>query len=227
MPTPQEASSRAASVTAHQGSQPPPPQAPSSRWRRAVPWTSAPRNSLKGAVCPWTAKILSPGHQGKQRCQGTPQQRSSARKTKSPGPGGRSGRPTGHHRMPGWKGRPDTAQAGGRRPGSKDSAAAAVGQALPVTSACRPGAHRGQGPPKARADSPSSRQGVVLSTRGVPGWALSPHYAGGTPKDGEQVPAGPVRATLISGPTSFSVTAAARPPSVGQGAVSETFRSCL
>lgn len=136
MPTPQEASSRAASVTAHQGSQPPPPQAPSSRWRRAVPWTSAPRHSLKGAVCPWTAKILSPGHQGKQRCQGTPQQRSSARKTKSPGPGGRSGRPTGHHRMPGWKGRPDTAQAGGRRPGSKDSAAAAVGQALPVTSAC-------------------------------------------------------------------------------------------
>lgn len=114
MPTPQEASSGAASVTTHPGGQPPLPQAPGSRWRQAVPWTSAPRNSLKGAVCPWTAQILPPGHQGKQGCQGTPQQRSPARRTKSPGPGGGIGRPAGYHRMPGWKGHPDTAQAGGQ-----------------------------------------------------------------------------------------------------------------
>ena len=169
MPTPQEAFSGAASVTAHPGGRPPLPQAPGSWWRQAVPWTSAPCNSLKRTVCPWTAQILPPGHQGKRGCQRTPQQRSPARRTKSPGPGGGSGWPAGHHRMPGWKGRLDTAQAGGQRPGSKASAEAAVGGTLPVTSACsslllawgsqRPGAPQDQGGPSQQ----QTRSGIVYA----------------------------------------------------------------
>ena len=84
-----------------------------------------------------------------------------------------------------------------------------------------------RGPPRPGLTLPAADREWYCLHGGVPGWALSPHYTGGTPKDGEQVPVGPVRATLISGPTFFSVTAAARPPSVGQSAVSETFRSCL
>ena len=46
------------------------------------------------------------------------------------------------------------------------------------------------------------------------------------PKDGQRVPAGPgTSRSLISGPAFSSVTGAAHPPVVDQGAVSETSRS--
>ena len=203
MPTPQEAFSGAASVTAHPGGRPPLPQAPGSWWRQAVPWTSAPCNSLKRTVCPCTAQILPPGHQGKRGCQRTPQQRSPARRTKSPGPGGGSGRPAGHHRMPGWKGRLDTAQAGGQRPGSKASAEAAVG-GDPACDLCLQlslaglGLTEARGPPRPGRTLPATDKEWYCLRRGISAWALPPHYTRGTPRMDSGSRRGPARAALSS-----------------------------
>lgn len=60
-----------------------------------------------------------------------------------------------------------------------------------------------RGPPRPGLTLPAADREWYCLHGGVPGWALSPHYTGGTPKDGEQVPVGPVQATLISGPTSL------------------------
>lgn len=150
---------------------------------------------------------------------------------KVPRPRRRERPASGHHRMPGWKGRLDTAQAGGQRPSSKASAEAAVGGALPVTSACSSllpawGSQRPGAPPRPGRTLPATDKEWHCLHGGISAWALPPHYTRGTPKDGERVPVGPgTSRSLISGPAFSSVTGVARPPLVGQGAVSETSRS--
>lgn len=93
MPAPREASYQAAS-TAHQGCQPPPASCP---WLMLAPGCALdvsplPRSSLKGAVCPQTAQILSPRHQRKCGCQGTPPAMQPCLQDKAPRPGGGAAR---------------------------------------------------------------------------------------------------------------------------------------
>lgn len=83
-----------------------------------------------------------------------------------------------------------------------------------------------RGPPRPGLTLPAADKEWYCLQGDVPAWALPPHYAGGTPKDGERVPVGPSKShSLISGPAFSSVTGAAHPPLVGQGAVSEASRS--
>ena len=227
MPAPREASYQAASVTAHQGCQPPPASCP---WLMLAPGCALdvsppPPSSLKGAVCPQTAQILSPRHQRKCGCQGTPPAVQPCLQDKAPGPGeerpassmpgdaGLEGAP-GHgsgwgptSRAPGpalrlWQGRlwPGWAPTQG--------VTSACSSLLPAWVSQRPG-H-----PKTRADLPSSRQGTVLSRRGCHRMGPAPlTKLKGPPQGWRAGPPklGPAQVTSAPGPVFSSVTGGSAP----------------
>lgn len=148
---------------------------------------------------------------------------------KAPRPGGGAAHQQGaRERGAGGSSRPRL-RLGANKPSSRASAEAVGGPSLPawaptqgVTSACSSllpaWVSQRTGPPKTRADLPSSRQGKVLSRRGCHRMGPAPltklkGWRAGPPKPG------PAQATSPPGPAFSSVIGAARPPSADQGAV--------